>query len=43
MAGKRIEKYRVETDAKVRGLDRFKSEGFEATEDVFHNLLFHQT
>ena len=43
MAGKRIEKYRVDTYTKVIGLGKFKSEGFEADEVGFHNLISQKT
>ena len=43
MTGKRIEKYRAETDAKVRGIVNFKAEYFEASEDCFHKLLSQKT
>ena len=39
MAGKQIEKDRVDTYTKVIGLGKFKSEGFEADEVGFHNLI----
>ena len=43
MMGKQIEKERVDTDAKLSGLGKFKSEDFEASEDCFHNLLYQKT
>ena len=39
MMGKQIEKERVDTDAKLSGLGKFKAEYFMAAEDFFHNLL----
>ena len=43
MTGKRIEKERAETDAKVIGLGKFKAEYFEAAEYGFHNQLYQKT
>ena len=43
ITGKRIDKERVETDAKVSGLGNFKAEEFEAAGDGFHNLLYQKT
>ena len=43
MTGKRIDKERADTYAKVRGLGNFKAEDFEATEDGVHNLLSQKT
>ena len=38
--GKRIEKERSETGAKVSGLGKFKVEDFEESVDFSHNLLY---
>ena len=37
MTGKGIEKAREETDTKVNGLGKWKSEDFEAADDGFYN------
>ena len=43
MTGKRIEKERSDTDAKVSGLGKFKAEKCETAEDGLHNLLSQKT
>ena len=43
MTGRRIEKKRSETGAKVGGLGKLKAEEFEAVDNGFHNPLSQKT